>query len=251
MVTWSPLQMRSFEHGTALPAGGDGRQRCLRVARRQGWRGEQARPCREGGMCCSQRLIRFRRLTQPVAGIFKNAFLIPPRGTCFGISIVATNKQRGAAIIISPSLTEADGGGPRLPSSRPRHPCARSHPDPAIEHTEDRHLSRGRRTWPPPDSSAQACCAGAAVGHDEQVVWLGTELEELAGAIKERCAGLPFNKSYLIAVPRSITMRHTRCNSPHCPNSSSTCLRLCSEGPVHLDRAWWLAWFHQPIHEHR
>jgi hypothetical protein len=36
---------------------------------------------------------------------------------------------------------------------------------------------------------AQACCAGAAVAHDEQVVWLGTELEELAGAIKERCAG--------------------------------------------------------------
>ena len=39
----------------------------------------------------------------------------------------------------------------------------------------------GRHT----DSSAQACCAGAAVAHDEQVVWLGTELEELAGAVKE------------------------------------------------------------------
>jgi hypothetical protein len=28
-----------------------------------------------------------------------------------------------------------------------------------------------------------------AVAHDERVVWLGTELEELAGANKERCAG--------------------------------------------------------------
>ena len=27
------------------------------------------------------------------------------------------------------------------------------------------------------------------MAHDEQVIWLGTELEELAGAIKERCAG--------------------------------------------------------------
>jgi hypothetical protein len=46
----------------------------------------------------------------------------------------------------------------------------------------DRKL--GRHT----DSGAQACCAGAAVAHDQQVVWLGTALEELAGAIK-RCAG--------------------------------------------------------------
>jgi hypothetical protein len=39
------------------------------------------------------------------------------------------------------------------------------------------------------DSSAQAYRAGAAVAHDEQVIWLGTKLEELAGAVKERCAG--------------------------------------------------------------
>jgi hypothetical protein len=49
-------------------------------------------------MCCSQRLIPFHRLAQPVAGKFKNAVLIPPPGTCLGISMMAANKQRGAAI---------------------------------------------------------------------------------------------------------------------------------------------------------
>jgi hypothetical protein len=37
------------------------------------------------------------------------------------------------------------------------------------------------------DSSAQACCAGAAVADDEQVVWLCTELEELAGYQRTVC----------------------------------------------------------------
>jgi hypothetical protein len=39
VITWPPLQMRGFEHRTVLPAGGDGRLRCLRVARRQGHHG--------------------------------------------------------------------------------------------------------------------------------------------------------------------------------------------------------------------
>jgi hypothetical protein len=37
VVTWPPLRMRGFEYRTALPAVGDGRLRCLRVARRQDW----------------------------------------------------------------------------------------------------------------------------------------------------------------------------------------------------------------------